>query len=78
VVACRVELLCRAGHFEEAERLVKKMPARPKIAIWDALLNDCDIHENVNQVDHVRSRIMGLEPEPQGSGVYVLSNIYGS
>jgi hypothetical protein len=57
---------------------VKKMPVRPKIALWDALLNDGDIHENVNLVDQVRSRIMGLEPKPQGRGVYVLSNIYGS
>ncbi|KAE8010174.1 hypothetical protein FH972_006564 [Carpinus fangiana] len=72
---CMVDLLSRAGHFEEAERLVKKMPIGPNIAIWGALLNGCDIHENVNLVDLVRSRITELEPE--GSGVYVLlSNIY--
>ncbi|XP_062143671.1 putative pentatricopeptide repeat-containing protein At3g05240 [Alnus glutinosa] len=72
---CMVDLLSRSGHFEEAERLVKKMPIRPNIAIWGALLNGCDIHENVNLVDQMRSRITELDPE--GSGVYVLlSNIY--
>jgi len=72
---CMVDLLSRAGYFEEAERLVKKMPIRPNIAIWGALLNGCDIHENVNLVDQMRSRITALDPE--GSGVYVLlSNIY--
>ena len=72
---CMVDLLSRAGHFEEAERLVNKMPIGPNIAIWGALLNGCDIHENVNLVDQVRSRITELDPE--GSGVYVLlSNIY--
>ncbi|XP_062143668.1 putative pentatricopeptide repeat-containing protein At3g05240 [Alnus glutinosa] len=72
---CMVDLLSRAGYFEEAERLVKKMPIRPNIAIWGALLNGCDIHENVNLVDQMRSRITELDPE--GSGVYVLlSNLY--
>ncbi|KAB1227147.1 hypothetical protein CJ030_MR1G027734 [Morella rubra] len=72
---CMVDLLSRAGHFEEAERLVKKMPIEPNIAIWGALLNGCKIHENVNLADQVRRRITELEP--QGSGVYVLlSNIY--
>ena len=72
---CMIDLLSRAGRFEEAERLVKKMPMQPNIAIWGALLNGCEIHENVNLADQVRSCMTKLEP--QGSGVYVLlSNIY--
>ena len=72
---CMIDLLSRAGRFEEAERLVKKMPMQPNIAIWGALLNGCVIHENVNLADQVRSCMTKLEP--QGSGVYVLlSNIY--
>ncbi|KAG2704799.1 hypothetical protein I3760_05G021900 [Carya illinoinensis] len=74
---CMVDLLSRAGRFEEAERVVKKMPTQPNIAIWGALLNGCEIHGNVNLADQLRSRITELEP--RGSGVYVLlSNIYAS
>ncbi|TXG65558.1 hypothetical protein EZV62_006833 [Acer yangbiense] len=31
---CMVDLLSRAGHFEEAERLVEQMPMQPNIAVW--------------------------------------------
>ncbi|OVA05783.1 Pentatricopeptide repeat [Macleaya cordata] len=72
---CMVDLLSRAGVLIEAEKLVQKMPMEPNIAIWGALLNGCEIHENVNLADRVGNRIMELRS--QGSGVYVLlSNIY--
>ncbi|TXG65568.1 hypothetical protein EZV62_006843 [Acer yangbiense] len=69
---CMVDLLSRAGRFEEAERLLEQMPIQPNIAIWGALLNGCEIHENADQVrSHIR------EVETVGSGVYMLlSNIY--
>ena len=70
-----VDLLGRAGRFEEAERLVEKMPIQPNVAVWGALLNGCEIHENVDLADQVRRHIR--EVETVGSGVYVLlSNIY--
>lgn len=72
---CLVDLLSRAGRLKEAIRLVEEMPIQPNINIWGALLNGCEIHENVDLVDRIRSQITKLEP--QGSGVYVLlSNIY--
>ncbi|KAK9291637.1 hypothetical protein L1049_019586 [Liquidambar formosana] len=72
---CMVDLLSRAGHLSEAERLMERMPIQPNISIWGALLNGCEIYENVDVADRVRNHIAELEPH--GSGVYVLlSNIY--
>jgi pentatricopeptide repeat protein len=72
---CMVDILSRAGRFEEAERLVKTMPVKPNVNIWGALLNGCDIHENLELTDRIRSMV--AEPEELGSGIYVLlSNIY--
>ncbi|KAF8394439.1 hypothetical protein HHK36_020647 [Tetracentron sinense] len=72
---CLVDLLSRAGHLREAERLVEGMPFQPNIAIWGALLNGCEIHENVDLANRVGNHITELTP--QGGGVYVLlSNIY--
>ncbi|PON43957.1 Tetratricopeptide-like helical domain containing protein [Trema orientale] len=73
---CLVDLLSRAGRLKEAMRLAEEMPIQPNITIWGALLNGCEIYENLDLADRVRSQITKLEP-PQGSGVYVLlSNIY--
>lgn len=72
---CMIDLLSRAGRFEEALRLLEEMPIQPNVAIWGALLNGCDIYENVDLADRVRRYITELEP--YGSGVLVLlSNIY--
>ncbi|TXG65581.1 hypothetical protein EZV62_006856 [Acer yangbiense] len=72
---CMVDLLSRAGRFEEAERLLEQMPIQPNIAVWGALLNGSEIQENVNLADQVRRLIR--EVETVGSGVYVLvANIY--
>ncbi|KAF5740072.1 hypothetical protein HS088_TW11G00136 [Tripterygium wilfordii] len=73
---CMVDLLSRAGRLEEAERFLEKMPAEPSVAIWGALLNGCEIYENVALADRLRSQMTELK-QAFGSGVYVLlSNIY--
>ncbi|KAJ4968746.1 hypothetical protein NE237_015447 [Protea cynaroides] len=72
---CMVDLLSRAGRLTEAERLIESMPIEPNIAIWSALLNGCEVHNNVSLADRVGNQILQLKP--QGGGVYVLlSNIY--
>lgn len=72
---CMIDILSRAGRFEEVLRLLEEMPIQPNVAIWGALLNGCDIYENVDLADRVRRYITELEPH--GSGVLVLlSNIY--
>ncbi|KAH0881515.1 hypothetical protein HID58_068909 [Brassica napus] len=72
---CMVDILSRAGCFEEAERLVKTMPVQANANVWGALLNGCEIHENFDLADRIRSVVS--ESEELGSGIYVLlSNIY--
>ncbi|KAK0598918.1 hypothetical protein LWI29_000716 [Acer saccharum] len=65
---CMVDLLSRAGCFEEAERLLEQMPIQPNIAVWGALLNGCEIYGNVDLADQVRSHIREVEITV-GSGV---------
>ncbi|CAA7041249.1 unnamed protein product [Microthlaspi erraticum] len=72
---CMVDILSRAGCFDEAERLVKTMPVQPNANVWGAMLNGCEIHENSDLADRIRSAVS--ESEELGSGIYVLlSNIY--
>uniref|UniRef100_A0A0A9A724 Pentatricopeptide repeat-containing protein n=1 Tax=Arundo donax TaxID=35708 RepID=A0A0A9A724_ARUDO len=44
--ACMVDLLGRAGHIEEAEELISRMPFRPGVLVWQALLAGCHLHGN--------------------------------
>ncbi|KAL2345716.1 hypothetical protein Fmac_007001 [Flemingia macrophylla] len=72
---CLVDLLSRAGLFTEAERLLETMSVQPNIPIWGAILNGCQIHENLCVANQVKVRLAVLEPGQ--SGVHVLlSNIY--
>ncbi|KAL2345707.1 hypothetical protein Fmac_006992 [Flemingia macrophylla] len=72
---CLVDLLSRAGLFREAERLLETMSVQSNIPIWGAILNGCQIHENLCVANQVKVRLAELEPGQ--SGVHVLlSNIY--
>ncbi|KAJ7973260.1 Pentatricopeptide repeat-containing protein [Quillaja saponaria] len=72
---CVVDLLGRAGHLAEAEKLINSMPVKPNAAIWGALLGACRIHGNVEMGERVGWTL--LDMEPQNSGRYaLLSSIY--
>jgi pentatricopeptide repeat protein len=44
--ACMVDLLGKAGHIEEAEELISRMPFQPGVLVWQALLGACHRHGN--------------------------------
>ncbi|CAL5029328.1 unnamed protein product [Urochloa decumbens] len=44
--ACMVDLLGKAGRIEEAEELISRMPFRPGVLVWQALLGACHLHGN--------------------------------
>ncbi|ONK55587.1 uncharacterized protein A4U43_UnF1210 [Asparagus officinalis] len=48
---CMVDLLSRAGLFDEAMDLINVMPIEPPAEIWGALLGGCKIHQNVELGD---------------------------
>lgn len=72
---CMIDLLARAGKFEEAEILMKNMEMEPDGAIWGSLLSACKAHGRVELGEYVAERLFQLEPENAGAFV-LLSNIY--
>eukprot|EP01018_Ginkgo_biloba_P038057 Gb_22048 [translate_table: standard] len=74
---CMVDLLGRAGHLDEAEKFIKKMPVKPDAAVWMSLLGACRIHSNAELGERVAETL--LELDPKNSTHYVLlSNIYAA
>lgn len=72
---CMIDLLGRAGMFDEAEALMKDMKMEPDGAIWGSLLGACRAHGRVELGEHVAQHLFELEPENPGAYV-LLSNIY--
>ena len=72
--ACMVDLLCRCGLLKEAEDIISRMPMKPDVVVWRALLGGCKVHKNVKLAEKIVS-----EMEARESGDYVLlSNLYAS
>ncbi|EXB86239.1 hypothetical protein L484_005950 [Morus notabilis] len=70
-----IDLLGRAGLFDEAESLIKNMEMKPDGAIWGSLLGACRAHRRVELGEFVAERLSELEPGNPGPYV-LLSNIY--
>ncbi|KAL5073215.1 hypothetical protein RYX36_012199 [Vicia faba] len=68
--SCLVDLLGRAGHLEEAEKLVQNMPMPADAAVLGALFFACRVHGNV--IIGERTAFKLLEIDPHDSGNYVL------
>ncbi|XP_065851397.1 pentatricopeptide repeat-containing protein At1g08070, chloroplastic-like [Euphorbia lathyris] len=72
---CMIDLLGRAGLFDETENLMKNMEVKPDAAIWSSLLGACRVHGRIQMAEFAARHLSELEPE--NPGVYVLlSNIY--
>ncbi|CAM6049373.1 unnamed protein product [Sphagnum compactum] len=74
---CMVDLLSRAGHLQEAEKMVMAMPRKPQVAALMALLGACRIHGNMEMAERVAKQILEMEPE-NATGYVLLSNIYAA
>ncbi|XP_059628169.1 pentatricopeptide repeat-containing protein At2g39620 [Cornus florida] len=73
--ACMVDLLGRAGLFDETLFLIKTMPVEPDAGVWGALLGACRMHSNVELGEVALNHLAKLEPGNPAHYV-VLSNIY--
>ncbi|XP_041002642.1 pentatricopeptide repeat-containing protein At5g66520-like [Juglans microcarpa x Juglans regia] len=60
--ACMVDLLGRAGLFDEAECLIRGMPLEPDVFVWGALLGGCQMHGNVGLGQRVAKYLIDMEP----------------
>eukprot|EP01018_Ginkgo_biloba_P029369 Gb_08125 [translate_table: standard] len=74
--SCMVDLLGRAGHLDEAEEFIQKMPVEPSAGVW-ALLGACRIHHNIELGERAAECLFVLDPEYDGLYV-LLSNIYAA
>ncbi|GMI93942.1 hypothetical protein like AT5G16860 [Hibiscus trionum] len=75
--ACMVDLLGRAGRFDQALKLIHDMPMDPTAIVWIALLSGCRIHGNVELGEYAAAKLRELGSENDGSYT-LLSNIYAN
>ncbi|XP_010031000.3 pentatricopeptide repeat-containing protein At2g39620 isoform X1 [Eucalyptus grandis] len=73
--ACMVDLLGRAGLFDETLSLIEKMPMEPDAGVWGALLGASMMHSNVKLGEVALKRLAEIEPGNPTHFV-VLSNMY--
>lgn len=73
--ACMVDLLSRAGLFEEAEGLIRCMPMQPDVFVWGALLGGCQMHGNVELGKKVAQYLIDLDPSNHAFYV-ILCDLY--
>lgn len=73
--ACLIDILGRAGCFDELKEQLEKMPCKPGDRVLNALLGVCRIHGNI-ELGRKAAECL-IELEPQSSAAYVLlSSIY--
>ncbi|KAG8372972.1 hypothetical protein BUALT_Bualt12G0122600 [Buddleja alternifolia] len=72
---CMIDLLGKAGLFDEAMALIEQMEMEPDGAIWGSILGACRIHKNLELGEYAFKNLREVEPDNPGAYV-LLSNIY--
>nr|AKH05174.1 chlororespiratory reduction 4 [California macrophylla] len=72
---CIVDILGRAGHVEEAWRVIEEMPIEANDVIWRTLLSACRNHGNLSIGEPVAKHLINLDSSNSSSYV-LLSNMY--
>ncbi|KAH6801106.1 hypothetical protein C2S52_001570 [Perilla frutescens var. hirtella] len=75
--ACLVDILGRAGKFDEVENLIEHMELTPNALIWENVLGACRIHGNVELGEKAAEKLFQIDPETD-SNYILLSNLYAS
>lgn len=75
--ACVVDLLGRAGMVDRAYEFITKMPIRPTISIWGALLGACKMYRKPELGKIAADKLFELDPKDSGNRV-VLSNLFAA
>ncbi|PKA49143.1 Pentatricopeptide repeat-containing protein [Apostasia shenzhenica] len=74
---CVVDMLGRAGRFEEAIGFVRRMREAPAASVWGALMAASRAHRNVEVGEMVFEKLVKIEPENAGNYV-TMAEIYAS
>ncbi|THG00008.1 hypothetical protein TEA_017545 [Camellia sinensis var. sinensis] len=75
--ACMVDILGRAGKFNEVESFIAQMKLTPNALIWETVLGACKIHGNEEFGERAAEKLFELEPETD-SNYILLSNIFAA
>ena len=74
---CMVDMLGRAGRFNEACEFITSSPTNAESGVWGALLSACKDHDNVEMGKLVAEHL--FSSEPKNVGYYIsLSNLYAA
>ncbi|XP_055818858.1 pentatricopeptide repeat-containing protein At3g24000, mitochondrial-like [Solanum dulcamara] len=75
--ACMVDILGRAGKFNEMEHFIEGMELAPDALIWETVLGVCKAHGNVELAEKAANTLFEIDPKAESSYI-LLSNIYAS
>lgn len=75
--ACMVDILGRAGRFDEVESFIEKMKLTSNALIWETVLGACTKHGNIKLAERAAEKVFELKPETD-SNYILLSNIFAS
>ncbi|CAK7340704.1 unnamed protein product [Dovyalis caffra] len=75
--ACVVDMLGRAGLLSEAKTFIERLPVKPDVLVWQALLGACGIHGDPEMGKYAAEQLILSAPE-KAAPYIVLANIYSS
>ncbi|KAG4941820.1 hypothetical protein JHK87_045691 [Glycine soja] len=73
---CLIDLLGRAGRFDEAMDVVKGMSMEPDEVVWGSLLNGCKVHGRTDLAEFAAKKLIEIDPHNGGYRI-MLANVYG-
>ncbi|CAJ1952475.1 unnamed protein product [Sphenostylis stenocarpa] len=73
---CLIDLLGRAGRFDEAMEVVNGMNMEPDEVVWGSLLNGCKVHGRTDLAEFAAKKLVEIDPHNGGYGI-MLANVYG-
>ncbi|GMI68282.1 hypothetical protein like AT3G02010 [Hibiscus trionum] len=76
--ASMVDMLCRSGRFNEAEKMMAEMPFEPDEIMWSSVLNSCRIHKNQEFARKAADRLFKMEVLRDAAAYVSMSNIYAA
>ncbi|KAF5790868.1 putative tetratricopeptide-like helical domain superfamily, DYW domain-containing protein [Helianthus annuus] len=74
--ASMVDLLCRCGRFDEAEKLMNEMPFEPDEIMLSSVLRSCRVHKNQDLAKRAADALFNMEVLRDAAPYVNMSNIY--
>ncbi|KAF2308674.1 hypothetical protein GH714_012126 [Hevea brasiliensis] len=77
--SCVVDLLCRAGRWDDALARIRRMPMKPLASVWGAVLSSCRTHKNVELAELAVKELVQLDNgdiAEEAAAFVQLTNIY--